>query len=117
MISSVIAGTIVFGTAVAWTVSHWLGNSARFRRVAHERGVTLEELDRSGTLILDYVYGASIGIGSPIVWYNPPTDSKDASGEMISDRTRIVLISAKSRNLQTLKNQFPEFRIVESTTL
>ena len=117
MINGVIIGMIVLGIAVAWATSHWLESSARFRRFTHERGVTLEEIEQSGTLIIDYVHGASIGIGSPIIWYNPPADSKEASAEMISDRTRIVLLPAESRNLQTLKTQFPGVRIIESTTL
>jgi|694.fasta_scaffold05579_3 hypothetical protein len=117
MINLIVVGMIVLCIVVAWTTSHWLGNTVRFRRVARERGVTLAEIEPSGTLILDYVYGASIGIGSPILWYNPPADSRHGSADMISDRTRIVLISAESRNLQTLKTQFPGVRIIESTTL
>jgi hypothetical protein len=117
MINWIIVGMIVFGIAVVWTTIHWLGNIVRFRRFAYERGVTTAELEQSGTLILDYVYGASIGIGSPIVWYNPPADSTEASTETISDRTKIVLIPIDCRNLQIVQTRFPGVRIIESTTL
>ncbi len=117
MIDWIVVSLVVLGIVVAWATIQGRSSHYRFRRFIRERGIRTNEVKTTGTLILDYVYGASIGIGSPIVWYNPPMDPTEACAEMITDRTRIVFIEPRSRSLESLRTQFPGVKIVESTTL
>jgi len=113
----VVVSTVVLIIAAAWATIQRIGTSYRFRQLIRRRGISTNEIDSSGTLILDFVYGASLGIGSPIVWYNPPLDPTEACSDMITDRTRIVDIEPTTRSFETLRTQFPGVRIIESTTL
>lgn len=119
MINGIIIGLIILCIFVAWIVANGLAASSRFRRLCRERGIQPSEIlvSDSGTLILDYVYGASIGIGSPVVWYNPPINPANDSSDIISERSKIVIVSPTKLNLEILRSLFPGVRIIESTTL
>ena len=68
----IIAILAALTCVIAWTVGAATISRWRYFRRLKANGVSLEYVaarERVGTLVYDSVYGASIGIGSPVVWF------------------------------------------------
>ena len=112
-----ISISIVFAIAVFWLVGAVLLTRFRWKRAVQRRGVGVDEIKRSqGVLIVDYVYGRSIGLGSTVVWWNEATEHPKADRQ-VSFTSRVVDLPRHQRDLASVKRLFPKYTVLESTTL
>jgi len=121
LVDTAIVVLIIIGLISAYLAASRLFEQARFRKVIAKRGMTCEALQNTrpeeGTIIVDYVYGRSMGIGMPIIWWTPKLAEQGGWCEDIIDVSRVVDLPAGLRNSSELKARFPDHHIVESNTL
>jgi hypothetical protein len=109
----------VLGICIGWIFVDQMIRRFRCRRILRSRGIRPEQVKncQSVTLILDHVYGASIGLGAPTVWLNDSISKANDDATLIVDSSKILLVSKTKRNIDALRELFPGARIVESTTI
>jgi len=120
MTNLVIALAIASCIAAVWVSFEILMRQRRYSKMLRKRGITINELTNlrsQGTIVLDYVYGRSIGIGSPVVWFNDMSGIPAESVGGVLETSRLVDIPILGRTLDGLKRYFPGMTILESTTI
>lgn len=94
-----------------------LGKARRFRAEVRKRGISPHAIDAyepdQGFLVVDYVYGGSTGIGSPVVWWSEPCPVDCIDFYSI----KLVDLPKAERTRKSIKERFPDKIVVESTTL
>ena len=117
MTSIAMAIAIVLVLLLVTYVGVVRGDEHRFAKELHKRGVkpdTIQDYDgEQGFLLFDYVYGGSIGIGSPVVWWCTGSESESLNFYTI----QLVDLPKSRRTLPDVRQLFPGKHIVESTTL
>lgn len=111
---SLVVALFVVAVAIVFSA---FGNVRRFRSEVRKRGispVTISEYDPDqGFLVVDYVYGGSIGVGSPVVWWSPPCAQDGIDFYSI----QLVDLPKSERTAKSVKDRFPGKIVVESTAL
>ena len=116
-----IVSIVVIGLALLWIVGERIRQDFIRRRFLRERGMTFDELESqsegSGTLLLDYVYGRSLGLPTPTIWWTPHSPGQPYPCDVVIDKSKFVDAPAESRDISFLRQRFGKIRILESTSL
>jgi hypothetical protein len=112
-----LTGCIVIG----WVIVEQIRQRYIVSRFLRERGMTLSELERqepnSGTVLLDHVYGRSIGLPAPTVWWTPHDTEQPYPCDIVTERSKLIDAPKSVRNVMILKKRFGQFPILESNCL
>jgi hypothetical protein len=117
MAVAVVTSVVIIGLAVMWLVTSIALRYRRFAAVGAQRGITIAAIASErgrGMLVYDCVYGRSIGLGSPVVWWlDECNESDEVESRELRNAKLVVDIPARFRSVECLTVLAPHVRICE----
>lgn len=106
---------------IAWLSIERIRQRFILNRLLRERGMTLGDLEEqepnSGTVLLDHVYGRSIGLPAPTIWWTPHESGQPYPCDIVIQESKLIDAPKSVRNVVTLEERFGQFPILESNCL